>query len=222
MSVGVGITIFMIKQNVRIIGPYVFSGLFTLFPAFLFYGFTSGFSVSEKTMKKQEERRKNVLFDDDGIWYNLPLFDTTLFINWKTIEAVTYTNYQSDDNAKFLFYLTQPAAVTMAEKRFWLNKIFPFVMKNKTEIEIEDDCRNFYEIPKMLSNHLSNTNPIDLDQDHRKGTLISSKTTFKNNTIKTEQYWKPNNNYDREKVIFDKHNRTFEQICQAKRNQRIN
>lgn len=202
----------MIKQDVKIIGAYVTSGLFILGPGLILYGLTFGFRISEKTIKKQKERQESVSFDNNGIWYKLPLFDTTQFINWKIIETVIYTNYQSNDNAQFIFHLTQPPIQTMTENPWWLNKIFPFVRRNKKEIIIEDDCKNFQEIPKMLETYLVKTNPIDLSEDSRKGTLVSSETTIKNNTIRTEEHWKPNNNDEREKVIFDKYNRNIEQI----------
>ena len=216
ISIGLGLTIFMIIQDVKIIGPYIVSGLFILFPGLLLYGFTFGFKTSEKTIKKQAERQESVTFDNNGISYKLPIFDTTQFINWKTIETVVYTNYQSDDNAQFIFHLAQPPTQTMTENPWWLNRLFPFALRNRKEVTIEDDCKNFEKIPRMLAKYLANTNPIDLTEDYRKGTLLSSKTTIKNNTIKTEEHWKPSNNYEREKVIYDKYNRTFEQIKQAK------
>ncbi len=214
--VGLGLTIFMAMQGIKIIGAYIFSGIFTLFPSFILYGLIFGFSVSEKTIKKQQERQESVTFDNNGMSYKLPLFQTIQFINWKTIETVIYTNYQSDDNAQFVFYLTQPPIQTMTENPWLINRLFPFALRNRKEVTIEDDCKYFEEIPKMLEKHLVNTNPIDLTEDYRKGTLLSSKTTIKNNTIKTEEHWKPNNNYEREKVIYDKYNRTFIQIKQMK------
>jgi len=202
----------MIIQDVKIVGAYIVSVLFILFPGIILYGLNFGITISEKTNKKQAERQENVTFDKNGIWYKLPLFDTTQFINWKTIETVIYTNYQFDDNAQFIFHLTHPPVQTMTENPWLLNRIFPFALKNKREVTIQDDCRNFHEIPKMLETYLVNTNTIDLTTDYRKGTLVSSKTTSNDNTIRIEEYWKPNNNYERENVIYDKYNRSFEQI----------
>ena len=216
VCIGLGMAIFMVMQEVKIIGAYIVPGLFILFPGLLLYGLTFGFKISEKTIKKQAARQESVTFDNNGISYKLPLFQTIQFINWKTIETVIYTNYQSDDNAQFVFYLTQPPIQTMTENPWLINRLFPFALRNRKEVAIEDDCKYFEEIPKMLEKHLVNTNPIDLTEDYRKGTLLSSKTTIKNNTIKTEEHWKPNNNYEREKVIYDKYNRTFKQIKQMK------
>ena len=199
VCIGLGMAIFMVMQEVKIIGAYIVPGLFILFPGLLLYGLTFGFKISEKTIKKQAARQESVTFDNNGISYKLPLFQTIQFINWKTIETVIYTNYQSDDNAQFVFYLTQPPIQTMTENPWLINRLFPFALRNRKEVAIEDDCKYFEEIPKMLEKHLVNTNPIDLTEDYRKGTLLSSKTTIKNNTIKTEEHWKPNNNYEREK-----------------------
>ncbi|WP_027388658.1 hypothetical protein [Chryseobacterium gregarium] len=212
IGIGLGLTVFMILQDVKIIGAYIVSVLFILFPGTLLYCLNSGFSVSEKTVKKQAERQEHVIFDANGIWYNLPLFDTTQFINWNIIETVIYTNYQSDDHAKFIFRLTKPPVHTMTENPWFLNKIFPFALRNKKEVTIEDDCKNFREIPKMLETYLTNTNPIDLNADDRKETLLSSKTTGKNGTVRTEEHWKPDNNYERERIVYDKYNRNSEQI----------
>lgn len=100
----------------------------------------------------------------------------------------------------------------MNQNPMWFNKIYPFFIKNKIEVIIKDDCENFYEIPKMLEIYLDKVNPIDLAKDYRKGTLLTSKSTIKNNTVKIEELWKGINNNSREKVIFDKLNRNFEQI----------
>lgn len=216
ICIGVGLTIFLIVQHVKIIGAYIVSVLFILFPGTILYGLNFGFNIPEKTTKKQAERQENVTFDTNGIWYKLSLFDTNQFINWKTIETVIYTNYQSDDNAQFVFYLTQPPVQTISENPWLLNRIFPFVLRNKKEVTIQDDCKNFYEIPRMLETYLIKTNTIDLTTDYRKGTLIKSKTTRKDNAIMTEEYWKPNNNVEREKVIYDKYNRSFDQIRQQR------
>lgn len=217
ISVGLGLTLFMIKQDVKIIGAYIVSISFILGPGIILYGLIFGFSISEKTIKKQAETQRSLSFDNNGITYKLPLFDTTEFIDWKTIETVVYTNYQSDDNAQFIFYLTQPPIQSMTENPLWINRIFPFALRNKRQVTIIDECKNFQELPEKLQTYLANTNPVNLTEDYRKAILIRSKTTVKNNTIKTEEYWKPNNNYEREKVIYDKYNRTFEEIKQAKK-----
>lgn len=214
--VGLGLTVFLVMQNVKIIGAYVVSVLFILVPGMMLYGLTFGFRVSERSMQKQAERQKSVTFDNNGIIYKLPLFDTIQFIAWRTIETVIYTDYQSEDNSQFIFCLTEPPSQTRTETPWFLNKLFPFALRNSREIIIEDDCKNFHEIPVMLDKYLAKTNPIDLTEDYKKGTLLSSETTIKGDTIKTEELWKPNNTYERERVVYDKYSRTFQQIKQAR------
>ncbi len=212
IGVGLGLTIFMIVQDVKIVGAYIVSGLFILVPGTLLYGITFGFKVSERTLRKQAERQKSISFDSKGMTYKMPLFDISQFIDWKTIETVIYTAYQTDDNLKFIFYLTQPASQTMTENPWFLNRVFPFAFKNRKDITIEDDCKNFQEIPEMLKKYLGDIDFVDLTEDDRKGTLLGSKTTIKNNSIRVEEHWQPNQNYERHKVVYDKYNRTFEQI----------
>ena len=219
ISVGLGLTIFMIVQDVKIIGAYIVSVLFFLVPGMILYGLTFGFKVSERSIKKQAERQERLTFDNNGISYQLPLFDTIQFISWRTIETVIYTDYQSDDNSQFIFYLTEPPSQSMKENPWFLNRLFPFTSRNRQEITIEDDCKNFHEIPGMLNKYLAKTNPIDFTEDYKRGTLLSSETTITGDTIKTEEFWKPNQTYEREKVVYDKYNRSFQQIKQA-RNER--
>lgn len=216
ISVGLGLTLFMIVKEVKIIGAYLVAVSFIVVPGIILYGITFGFGISEKTIRKQIERQESVSFDNDGIAYTLPLFGATLFINWTTIESVIYTNCASNENARFIFHLTQPPMQPRTEEKpLWINMLFRFSSGNK--VIVKDDCRNFQEIPKMLEKYLGNINPVDLTEDHRKGTLLSSKTTIKNNTIETEEHWSINNNYETEKIIYDKYNRTFEQVMNLKK-----
>jgi len=212
--VGLGLTFFMIIQEVKIVGAYLVSGLFILVPGTILYGLLFGFRISEKTRRKQAERQETITFSDAGISYQMPLFDVTQLIEWKTIETVIFTDYQSDDHAQFIFHLTQLPIQTKTAKPWFLNRIFPFTPGNPKEIRIEDDCANFHEIPQMLYKYLDNVNLIDLNQNYKKGTLLSSKITTRNNTIKTEEFWKPDPDYERQKLIFDKYNRAIEQIKQ--------
>jgi len=48
ISIGVGLTILMIVQDVKIVGAIV-SVLFILFPGTLLYGLNFGFNIPEKT-----------------------------------------------------------------------------------------------------------------------------------------------------------------------------
>jgi len=49
ISIGVGLTILMIVQAVKIVGAYIVSVLFILFPGTLLYGLNFGFNIPEKT-----------------------------------------------------------------------------------------------------------------------------------------------------------------------------
>ncbi|MGJ1415054.1 hypothetical protein ACR784_05935 [Sphingobacterium multivorum] len=68
----------------------------------------------------------------------------------------------------------------------------------------------------MLEKHFSTINPVDINEVHGKGTLLSSKTTLRENTVQTEEYWKPNPNFEPEKVIYDRYNRTIDELKQSK------
>lgn len=206
----------MVIKEVKIIGAYLVSVSFIVVPGLILYGITYGFTISERTLRKQIERQESVSFDNARIAYTLPLSGVTLFINWTTIETVIYTHYSFDENARFIFHLTQPPMKTRTgDTPLWMNILSPFSSGNR--VTIKDDCRNFQEIPKMLEKYLVHINPVDLTKDHRKGNLLSSKTTIKKNTIETEEQWRANNNYETEKVIYDKHNRTFEQVMNIKK-----
>ncbi|WP_316803568.1 hypothetical protein [Pedobacter nototheniae] len=202
----------MIRQEVKIIGAYLISGLFVLVPSLLLFDLTYGFSISEKNIKKQAERQSSVAFDQEGIIYKMPLFDTTLLIYWDSIKTVIFRNYNSDENAQFIFYLTKLPLQTLSENPWWLNRIFPNAIKNKNVIVIKDDCKGFREIPKMIETYLGKVKAFDPSEDHRKGTLLSSKTTIKQNAVQTEEHWKPINNYEPEKVIFDQFDRNIDEI----------
>jgi hypothetical protein len=216
ISLGLGLTLFMISKDVKIIGAYVVSVLFFLVPGMILYGLTFGFKVSARSIKKQAERQERVTFDNNGISYQLPLFDTIQFISWRIIETIIYTNYESDDHSQFIFYLTAPPSQTMQENPWFLNRLFPFAGRNRREITITADCKNFDEIPAMLDKYLAKTNPIDLTEDFKRGTLLSSATKIKGDRIKTEEIWKPNLTYEREKVVYDIYNRSFQQIKHAR------
>lgn len=210
--VGLGLTVFMILKEVKIIGAYIVSVSFALFPSLILYDLTIGFSISEKTIKKQAERQKSLSFDQNGILYKSPLFDITQLISWDSIETVIFRNYNSDERAQYIFHLTKPPVLTLAENPWWLNRIFPNAIKNTSKIVIDDESRGFKEIPKMMETYLGELKSFNPLEDNRKGTLLSTKTTVKADVIQTEQHWKPNNNYEPEKVIFDRLNRNIDQI----------
>lgn len=215
ICIGIALTILMMVHGSKIVGAYVVSVLFILFPGIILYGMTLGFRVSEKTIT-QIAQQESVTSDHKGISYQIPLLKTTQFISWEIIETIIYSNYHSDDQAQFSFYLTQPAIQIASEKPGWLAKVLLPLIKTSKKVVIYENCINFREIPKMLEKHFSSINPVDINEVHGKGTLLRSKTILKENTIQIEEYWKPNPNFEPEKVIYDRYNRTIDEQKQSK------
>ena len=216
ICVGISLTIFMIVHDSKVVGAYVVSGLFILFPGIILYGITAGFRVSEKTMARQIAQQESVTSDAKGLSHQIPLLKTTQIIAWETIETVVYSNDRSDDRAQFIFYLTQPAFQITSEKRGWIAKVLLPLIKTSKKVVIDENCINFREIPKMLEKRFSSISPVNINEVHGKGTLLRSKTTLRENTIQIEEYWKPNPNFEPEKVIYDRYNRTIDELKQSK------
>lgn len=214
ISVGLGLTLFMIVQEVKNIGEYFVSVALIIVPGIILYGLTFGFTIAERRVRKQIQRQESISFDDKGIAYTLPLSGTRLLIDWTMIETVIYTNYSFDENARFIFLLLQPSIQERTEEDpLLINTLSQFSLGNK--VIVKDDCRNFSEIPKMLEKYLGNINPIDSTKDPGKGKLVSSKTNIKK--IEAEEQWNRKNHYETEQVIYDRHNRTFEQVMNIKK-----
>jgi len=216
ICIGLALTIFIIVHRNKIVGAYVVSVLFIGFPGIILYGMTLGFRVSEKTITRQIAQQESVTSDHKGLYYQIPLLKTTQFISWEIIETIIYSNYHSDDQAQFSFYLTQPAIQIASEKPGWLAKVLLPLIKRSKKVVIYENCINFREIPKMLEKNFSSINPVDINEVHGKGTLLRSKTTLRENTIQIEEYWKPNPNFEPEKVIYDRYNRTIDELKQSK------
>ncbi len=62
ICIGLTLTIFMITQHVKVIGSYVVSVVFVVFPDILLYGLTIRFSVSERTIEKRAQRQESIIF----------------------------------------------------------------------------------------------------------------------------------------------------------------
>ncbi|WP_131537918.1 hypothetical protein [Pedobacter nototheniae] len=210
--VGLGLTIFMIWKEVKIIGAYFVSVLFFLVPSLILYDLVFGFSISEKTVNKQAEQQRSLSFDQNGILYKIPLFDITQLISWETIETVIFRNYNSDDRAQYIFHLTKPPVQTVSKNPWWLNRLFPNTIKNTSKIVIDDETRSFNQIPKMIETYLGKVKSFNPSEDNRKGILLNSETIIKGQLVQTEQHWKPNHDYEPEKVIFDRLDRNINQI----------
>jgi len=82
ICIGIALTIFMMVHGSKIVGAYVVSVLFILFPGIILYGMTLGFRVSEKTITRQIAQQESVTSDHKGISDQIPLLKTTQFISW--------------------------------------------------------------------------------------------------------------------------------------------
>jgi hypothetical protein len=215
ICIGIGLTLLLIIQGAKVVGAYVVSGLFTLFPGIILYGMTVGFRVSEKTIQQRIRLQESVTSNHKGLSHQIPLLKTTQFIPWETIETVIYSNYHSDDSAQFNLHLTQPAFQLTSENPGWIAKVLLPLIKKRKKVVIDENCINFREIPQMLEKYLSPVIPLNMNELHGKGTLISSNTSIRNNTIRTEEYWKPNPGFEAEKVIYDRYNRTIDELKQS-------
>lgn len=200
-------------ENVPLYG-WVTIIIFAIIPLILIYGFTFGFSISEKQQRQISERQEKLFSDDNGITIEIPLFDKNCFISWQSIDAIIYYNYiVSSDFTEhyegYKLYLNTVPIYTKYEKQWWLNKLFPKDSESKI-IDIDNKTKHFLEIPKIVEKYLNSKVDISFD-DPMKGTLISSETYKSKNKITTIEKWKPGIN-EREQIVFDKFNRNIEEI----------
>jgi hypothetical protein len=202
-----------LKWDVGLLG-WITVSTFAFFPLVLIYGLIFGFSISEKRQKQIEERQNKLFADDKGITIEMLLFDKNCFINWQSIEAISYYNYivNSDFTEHYVgykLYLNAVPIYTKYEKQFWLNRLFPKDSKSKI-IDINNETRGFSEMPKIVAKYLNTKVEINA-KDLMKNTLISSETYSGKNKITTVEKWKPSNGID-EHIIFDKFNRNIDKI----------
>ncbi|KFF06108.1 hypothetical protein [Flavobacterium reichenbachii] len=202
-----------LKWNVDLLG-WITISIFAFFPLFIIYGLIFGFSISEKQQKRIAERQNKMFFDANGIRIEMPLFDKDCFISQQSIEAVIYYNYiVSSDFTEhyegYKFYLNTIPVYTKYEKQSWLNKLFPKDSQSKI-IDIDNKTKYFWEIPKMVKIYFNSKAEIDF-KDPIKGTLISSETYQNKNKTTTIEKWKPSN-HEAEQIVFDKFNRTLDEI----------
>ncbi|MFB9077965.1 hypothetical protein ACFFLS_04765 [Flavobacterium procerum] len=202
-----------LKWNVDLLGWITISA-FAFFPLYLIYGFIFGFSISEKQQKRLEERQNKILFDDKGITIEMPLFDKDCLISWQSIEAIIYYNYiVSSDFTEhyegYKLYLNTIPIYTKYEKQWWLNKLFPKDSQSKI-IDIDNKTKYFLEIPKIVEKYLNSKVEINF-KDPIKGILISSETCQNKNKTTTIEKRKPSN-HEAEQIVFDKFNRSINEI----------
>lgn len=176
LTVGILLTIFLIKLKVTDFIGYLISLSFIIFPLVIFYGINYGFSVSDKTIKAQDKRRDLITFDNNGISIEMPLFDKTCIIDWQSIETIIYYNYvvHSDFTEYYQGYILHLNKVPLYQKhqrQWWLNKLFPKDSTSKL-IDIKSDAKNFAEMPSMLQKYLNISTNLDFGNP-LKGELIS-------------------------------------------------
>lgn len=189
---------------------WIMTGVFTVIPAVLIYGFLFGFSISEKQQQAIEARRSELQFNQQGMTVLMPLFDQNCFIQWCSIDTVLYSDLRQEDYSEFTFYLNTLPSYTKTEKQWWLNRLFPQHPK-KMKINIKSDCRYFETLPDMLKKYLDSNLRFEF-KDSRKGILLESETTSKGNVETRTEKWLPVKNYEPLELVYDRYNRTIDEL----------
>lgn len=214
--IGFTLLFFAIKLNWNVdLFGWIIISLFAIVPLILIYLLVFGVSISEKRQKEIEDRLNSLSATEKGLSIELTIYDKTCFVSWHSIDAIIYYNFcVSSDFTEhyegYKLYLNTIPVYTKYEKQWWLNKLFPKDSKSKI-IDIEVDTKGFSKIPNMVENYLETKTTIDFKHP-MKGTLISSKTYKSENKSQTIEKWKPNNDRESEQIIFNKLNRTIEEI----------
>ena len=199
--------------NVEVVG-WITIMLFIIAPLILIYMFVFGLSMSEKRLKKLSDRLDSIAATEKGISIELTIFDKTCFVSWSSIDAIIYYNfYVSSDFTEYYegykLYLNKIPVYTKYEKQFWLNKLFPKDSQSNI-IDIKVETKQFSEIPKMIENYLNTKTTIDFTNP-MKGILISTKKYEIENRTTIIDKWKPSNK-EAEQIVFNKLNRTIEEL----------
>lgn len=188
--------------------------LFATLPIILIYFFVFGISISEKRQQEIADRLDSLSATEKGISIERTIFDKTCFASWSSIDAITYYNfYVSSDFTEYYegykLYLNTIPVYTKYKKQWWLNRLFPKDSPSKI-VDIKVGTKHFSEIPKMVENYLNTKTAIDFNNP-LKGTLISVKTFDTKSKTTTIEKWKPNN-IEPEQIVFNRLNRTIEEI----------
>ncbi|MET4142145.1 hypothetical protein [Pedobacter sp. UYP1] len=185
---------------------WIVIGAFIVIPILLTYGFVFGFSPS----KAIESNSNQLVFNPDGINFEMTLFDCSCFIKWNSIDTIIYSDSRNEDYAEYIIFVNELPICTQKEKPWWPNKLFPYQQKN-SKIRIKSDAVNFKALPDLVEKYLLST--VDFEfKDSRKGTLINSETFTEGNTHIIIEKWKPASNYEPFKMIYDKYGRTLHDI----------
>jgi hypothetical protein len=186
---------------------WIVIGAFILIPILLAYGYVFGFSPA----KAVESNRNELLFNPDGIVFQMNLFDCSCFIKWNSIDTIIYSDSRNEDYTEYIIFVNELPTCIQKEEQWWLNRLFPYKPKNK-KIRIKSEAINFNALPDMAEKYLRSTVSFEF-KDSRKGTLIDSETFTKGNRRTTIEKWKPAQNYEPFAMIYDKYGRTVHEIA---------
>lgn len=152
LILGLLMTGFQIYLGITDFGGYFVSVFgFILFPIFMIYGLTYGFSRSEKATIDSENRRDKFSFDDDGIKLVMPIFDVTLKTSYNNIKEIIFR--MTDDYDEYVIYFKGFAEIEHNKNPWFLNRIFPY-KNNRKEIYIKSDCKGFNQVSIMKAKYL--------------------------------------------------------------------
>ncbi len=162
------------------------------------------------------DRLRTISFDHEGFILYIPILDETHFVSWNSIDTIIFgPEIIYRDHSEFIIYLNQPPIIRLKEDAWWLNKL-TFWMKNKkrTKIRMSDvwnkDFPNFIMNAKL---YLKNVQNIDINNDKRKGVLISRTETIKDDSVVIKEQWKPERTADfKWEMVYDRYNRTVADI----------
>lgn len=185
---------------------WIVIGAFIIIPILLIYGFVFGFSPS----KAIETPKNQLVFNPDGINFEMAIFDCSCFIKWTSIDTIIYSDSRNEDYAQYIIFVNELPECTQKENPWWLNRLFPYKQRHN-KIRIKSDAINFTALPDLVEKYLRSK--VDFEfKDSRKGTLIDSKTFTKGNTHTTIEKWKPASNYEPFEMIYDRYGLTLHDI----------
>ncbi|MGU3375984.1 hypothetical protein [Chryseobacterium sp. M5A1_1a] len=162
------------------------------------------------------DRLKTITFNDKGYTLNIPILDETHFVSWSSIDTIIFgLEMIYRDHSELLLYLNQPPVIKLKENAWWLNR-FTFWMKSKKnkKIRISNEWnRNFSDFISNAKKYLLNVQDIDIENDKRKGTLISRTEIKKHNSSIIKEKWKPEKSTDLKwEMVYDRYKRTVADI----------
>jgi len=163
-----------------------------------------------------DSRLRRISFDDKGFVVDIPVLDETHFVSWRSIDTIIFgSEIIYKDHSEFIIYLNQPPVVELKQNPWWLNKLtFWMKSKNKKKIRISDAWN--MDFSKIISNarlYLEDVKDVNINDDKRKGTLISRIEIKNNNGTAIKEQWQPERISDLKwEMVYDRHGRAVEDI----------